>query len=325
MCQWHNSLVMIGRGIRANHLKRNEEKKKEKQTEVYWLKLHFFLSNGVTMKERKSVFAHTSWGCCVYFNWLPFFLFFIIHLYHEHHQPSIYNFLSSFSTSPSRFVFFFLFFRTQVSSLVQSVLSVTTDFFLLVDRVWFQSAYMYRLPTAVLFLHLTDRKKGREKWKRDKQLSWSVKLLHTCRYNTRTHTRSKKRNSKFLHMRMGFRPLVNMSMPLGANVNPTSIFSSTTTRPFINPFLNPPSFNPDNHHSHASIDDSTDNNDDPDLHVELENKPLWDAFHTHGTEMVSNRLSLLNMRYWSIWLFFFLIFRLLRRVAGKKYWLLRFH
>lgn len=30
--------------------------------------------------------------------------------------------------------------------------------------------------------------------------------------------------------------------------------------------------------------------DDPDLHVELENKPLWDAFHSNGTEMVSEVL-----------------------------------
>lgn len=88
-------------------------------------------------------------------------------------------------------------------------------------------------------------------------------------------------------MRMGFRPLVNMTMPIGLNNNPNSIFSPATTRPFLNPFLNPNPFATDNHHVHQPIsEDHIDDKDDPDLHVELENKQLWDSFHAHGTEMV---------------------------------------
>ena len=90
-------------------------------------------------------------------------------------------------------------------------------------------------------------------------------------------------------MRMGFRPLVNLSTPLGANLN--SIFSSTTTRSFVNPFLNQASSYPmDNNHLHQQQQQSKDDNnddDDPDLKVELENKQLWDAFHSNGTEMVN--------------------------------------
>jgi len=89
-------------------------------------------------------------------------------------------------------------------------------------------------------------------------------------------------------MRMGFRPLVNISAPLGANMN--SIFSTTATRSFVNPFLNQSSYPIDNNHPqqqqlHRGDDDNNDD-DDPDLKVELENKQLWDAFHAHGTEMV---------------------------------------
>jgi hypothetical protein len=91
-------------------------------------------------------------------------------------------------------------------------------------------------------------------------------------------------------MRMGFRPLVNISAPLGANIN--SIFSTTTARSFVNPFLNQSSYPIDNNHSQQQQqqqqqhkDDNNDDND-PDLKVELENKQLWDAFHSHGTEMV---------------------------------------
>ncbi|UJR27075.1 hypothetical protein I4U23_008377 [Adineta vaga] len=87
-------------------------------------------------------------------------------------------------------------------------------------------------------------------------------------------------------MRMGFRPLVNLSAPLSGNMN--SIFS-TTTRSFVNPFLNQSSYSVDNNHpqqQHKDDDQINDDNDDPDLKVELENKQLWDAFHTHGTEMV---------------------------------------
>ncbi|CAF0960316.1 unnamed protein product [Rotaria sordida] len=86
-------------------------------------------------------------------------------------------------------------------------------------------------------------------------------------------------------MRMGFRPLVNLTAPLGANIN--SIFSTTTTRSFINPFLNQSSYAIDNNHSQQQQhkDDNNDDNDS-DLKVELENKQLWDAFHGHGTEMV---------------------------------------
>lgn len=90
-------------------------------------------------------------------------------------------------------------------------------------------------------------------------------------------------------MRMGFRPLVNISAPLGANIN--SIFSTTTARSFINPFLNQSSsYNLDNNHSQQQQhkDDNNDDDDDPDLKVELENKQLWDAFHSHGTEMVNS-------------------------------------
>ena len=93
-------------------------------------------------------------------------------------------------------------------------------------------------------------------------------------------------------MRMGFRPVVNMSAPLGANIN--SIFSSTTSRPFINPFLNQSAFTVDNHHHHqqpSAAKDQTNDLDDPDLQVELENKQLWDAFHSNGTEMVSDWLN----------------------------------
>ena len=90
------------------------------------------------------------------------------------------------------------------------------------------------------------------------------------------------------HMRMGFRPLVNISAPLGANIN--SIFSTTTARSFVNPFLNQSSsYSIDNNHSQQQQqhkDDNNDVDDDPDLKVELENKQLWDAFHAHGTEMV---------------------------------------
>ncbi|CAF3516735.1 unnamed protein product [Adineta steineri] len=87
-------------------------------------------------------------------------------------------------------------------------------------------------------------------------------------------------------MRMGFRPLVNMSAPLGANIN--SIFSTTTARSLVNPFLNQSSYPIDNNHPQQQHkdDDNGDNDDDPDLKVELENKQLWDAFHSHGTEMV---------------------------------------
>ncbi|CAF0907800.1 unnamed protein product [Rotaria sp. Silwood1] len=84
-------------------------------------------------------------------------------------------------------------------------------------------------------------------------------------------------------MRMGFRPLVNLTAPLGANIN--SIFS-TTTRSFINPFLNQSSYTIDSSHSQQQLKDDNDDDDDPDLKVELENKQLWDAFHAHGTEMV---------------------------------------
>lgn len=89
-------------------------------------------------------------------------------------------------------------------------------------------------------------------------------------------------------MRMGFRPLVNLPAPMSASFN--SIFSSTTSRSFVNPFLNQSSpFSIDNNHSQQQQqqDDSTNaNDDDPELKVELENKQLWDAFHSHGTEMV---------------------------------------
>lgn len=87
-------------------------------------------------------------------------------------------------------------------------------------------------------------------------------------------------------MRMGFRPLVNLSTPLGANLN--SIFSSTTARSFVNPFLNQAASYPmDNNHLHQqSSKDEHNDDDDPDLKVELENKQLWDAFHSNGTEMV---------------------------------------
>lgn len=98
-------------------------------------------------------------------------------------------------------------------------------------------------------------------------------------------------------MRMGFRPLVNLTAPLGANIN--SIFSTTTTRPFVNPFLNQSSYPIDNNLSQQQQQqqlpsqqqaqqqkDDNNDDDDPDLKVELENKQLWDAFHAHGTEMV---------------------------------------
>jgi len=91
-------------------------------------------------------------------------------------------------------------------------------------------------------------------------------------------------------MRMGFRPLVNISAPLGANIN--SIFSTTTARSFVNPFLNQSSYAIDNNHSQQQQQqqqqhkDDNNDDDDPDLKVELENKQLWDAFHSHGTEMV---------------------------------------
>lgn len=102
--------------------------------------------------------------------------------------------------------------------------------------------------------------------------------IYTYRH-THTHT----------HMRMGFRPLVNLSAPMGgANIN--SIFS-TTARSFVNPFLNQSSSYPiDNNHSQQQQQQHKDDNnedDDPDLKVELENKQLWDAFHAHGTEMVT--------------------------------------
>lgn len=92
-------------------------------------------------------------------------------------------------------------------------------------------------------------------------------------------------------MRMGFRPLVNISAPLGANIN--SIFS-TATRSFVNPFLNQSPYPVDSNHlqqqqqqqPHRNDDNGDDHDDDPDLKVELENKQLWDAFHSHGTEMV---------------------------------------
>ena len=90
-------------------------------------------------------------------------------------------------------------------------------------------------------------------------------------------------------MRMGFRPLVNLSAPLGGT-NLNSIFSSTTARSFVNPFLNQSSSYPiDNNHPTQQQQHKDDNNDDddPDLKVELENKQLWDAFHAHGTEMVT--------------------------------------
>mgnify|MGYP001078279477 FL=1 len=91
------------------------------------------------------------------------------------------------------------------------------------------------------------------------------------------------------HMRMGFRPLVNLPAPMSANFN--SIFSSTTSRSFVNPFLNQSSsFSIDNNHPLQQQQQQDDNNnandDDPELKVELENKQLWDAFHAHGTEMV---------------------------------------
>ncbi|CAF1548532.1 unnamed protein product, partial [Adineta ricciae] len=84
---------------------------------------------------------------------------------------------------------------------------------------------------------------------------------------------------------MGFRPLVNLSGPLSGNMN--SIFS-TTARSFVNPFLNQSSFPVDNNHlqQHKDDDQVDDDSNDADLKVELENKQLWDAFHTHGTEMV---------------------------------------
>ncbi len=91
---------------------------------------------------------------------------------------------------------------------------------------------------------------------------------------------------------MGFRPLVNIAAPLGAGIN--SIFSSTTARSFVNPFLNQSSsYTIDNNHpqqQQQQHQDDHNNDDDPDLKVELENKQLWDAFHGHGTEMVKKIL-----------------------------------
>jgi len=100
-------------------------------------------------------------------------------------------------------------------------------------------------------------------------------------------------------MRMGFRPLVNISAPLGANIN--SIFSTTTARSFVNPFLNQSSYTIDNNHPQQQQQHKDDNNDDddPDLKVELENKQLWDAFHAHGTEMVklSNFFCFIHLQF----------------------------
>lgn len=110
--------------------------------------------------------------------------------------------------------------------------------------------------------------------------------LHTPKHtHTDTHTQTHSL------MRMGFRPVVNMSAPLGANIN--SIFSSTTSRSFVNPFLNQSAFTVDNHHQQPAKD-QTDDLDDPDLQVELENKQLWDAFHTNGTEMVRESVALID-------------------------------
>lgn len=109
-------------------------------------------------------------------------------------------------------------------------------------------------------------------------------------------------------MRMGFRPVVNMSAPLGANIN--SIFSSTTSRSFVNPFLNQSAFTVDNHHQQPAKD-QTDDLDDPDLQVELENKQLWDAFHTNGTEMVRESVALIDSPSVSS--------RWLPRVDGRKW------
>jgi hypothetical protein len=92
-------------------------------------------------------------------------------------------------------------------------------------------------------------------------------------------------------MRMGFRPLVNISAPLGANIN--SIFSSTTARSFVNPFLNQSSYPIDNHQQQQQNKDDSDDGD-PDLKVELENKQLWDAFHSHGTEMVKSKFLIIS-------------------------------
>ncbi len=89
-------------------------------------------------------------------------------------------------------------------------------------------------------------------------------------------------------MRMGFQPLVNMSAPLGVNIN--SIFS-TTARSFVNPFLNQSPYTIDNNHlqqQQQQLKDDNNDDNDPDLKVELENKQLWDAFHAHGTEMVKS-------------------------------------
>ena len=84
-------------------------------------------------------------------------------------------------------------------------------------------------------------------------------------------------------MRMGFRPLINLSPPLGTNIN--SLFS-TTTRSFVNPFLNQGSYTIDTNYTQQHYEDDNNGDDDPGLKVELENKQLWDAFHAHGTEMV---------------------------------------
>lgn len=89
-------------------------------------------------------------------------------------------------------------------------------------------------------------------------------------------------------MRMGFRPLVNMAQPAPSNIN--AIFSAANARPFLNPFLNQSPFTIDNNHSVQPNKDENADNNDPDLHVELENKQLWDSFHAHGTEMVKSMI-----------------------------------
>ena len=107
------------------------------------------------------------------------------------------------------------------------------------------------------------------------------------------------------HMRMGFRPLVNLSGPLSGNMN--SIFS-TTARSFVNPFLNQSSFPIDNNHlqqqqqQHKDDDQVDDDSNDADLKVELENKQLWDAFHTHGTEMVKTNFFIFRLALYHLFI-----------------------
>ena len=143
-----------------------------------------------------------------------------------------------------------------------------------------------------------ERKGEKESATNNRGEAWSSCTLDKASISTDLYTHT--------HMRMGFRPLVNMSAPLSANIS--SMLSSTTARSFVNPFLNQSSYTGDNNHHHLhhhhphhqqqqqqqqlSQPQDNDESEDVDLRVELENKPLWDAFHGHGTEMVENFLGI---------------------------------